>query len=217
MIIFEIEKNLLEVIDLLEQNGGEMTDEVNEILNVNRNEIEIKLSQYRHIIMKVQSEIQTGNDEIKRIQNMIARKNKALESLAMYSQKAIELYGLEISTSKAKNKPKQVKLKNDVRAILSFTENVELAETINNKSTLNFPEELIPYSKLQYSLKLTLEEYNKISELVDIFETSVLENNIDIKSNVEISTNKTDVKKAIGEGIEFENVKININPKIEFK
>ena len=216
MTIFDIEKELLEVIDLLEQNEGDMTDEITEKLNVNRDELEVKLSQYRHIIMKVQSEIKSGNDEIIRIQNIIERKNKALESLAMYSQKAIELYGLEVSTSKAKNKPKQVKLKNDVRAVLSFTESVEL-EKLNNKSLIDFPEELLPYSKVDYTMKLMANDYIKFKGEIDSLFNDVINPEAFGTVALEITTNKTMVKQAMEDGVEFESARVKLKSKIEFK
>ena len=212
MTIFEIEKEFLDIIELLEESEGELTEEIHEKLFVNRNEAVNKLNQYRYIMLKLKSEIEVGNQEISRIQSIIKNKNKSIERLEEYSKKAVEMYGLFSIKSKAKNLPVYVELPNDLKAIVSYTEsiNVDLEDTHN---LLALPKELEEYTNINLNFNdIPLNEYNEVKqELYDLLVNTKFSTIIDLK------VSKSLIKQAISEGIEFENARIEVKGKVNFK
>ena len=212
MTIFEIEKEFLDIIELLEESEGELTEEIHEKLFVNRNEAVNKLNQYRYIMLKLKSEIEVGNQEISRIQSIIKNKNKSIERLEEYSKKAVEMYGLFSIKSKAKNLPVYVELPNDLKAIVSYTESVDI-DLKDTHNLIALPKELEEYTNINLNFNdIPLNEYNEVKqELYDLLVNTKFSTIIDLK------VSKSLIKQAISEGIEFENARIEVKGKVNFK
>jgi hypothetical protein len=204
--IFDIERNILEAVDMLEESGGEITDEISEILNINRDEIKEKLNQYYYVTKKLESEIELANFEINRLSEKRNLKQKNIDNIKSYVKKALELFGLEVTKSKAKNKPKEVNT-GYITAKISYNESLEIDKEIN---ITNVPDELQDFTTVNINFNLPYKEY--IEEYS--FDNKEIENMAKIKIN---NISKTDIKKEIEEGKEFEYVHTLINEKIEFK
>ena len=203
--IFDIERDILDVISQLEENEGEITEEIEEVLSINRNELKTKLQQYSYVNKKINSEIELAKFEIKRLQGLVKRKEKAIEKLDEYSEKAIELYGLENSKSKAKKKPKEVDLGLE-KAVLSYTEAVEI--TVEPKSLVDIPEDLQFFTTVEITKSYYYEE--AIEQLS--------KENQDKLPKVTFNINKKELKEELSkEDNRIENAVIKQNSNLKFK
>lgn len=202
--IFDIERDILDVISQLEENEGEITDEIEEVLNISRNELKDKLKQYSWVNKKINSEIELAKFEIKRLQGLVKRKEKAIEKLDEYSEKAVELYGLENSKSKAKKKPKEVDLGLE-KAILSYTESVEI--TVEPKSVSDIPEDLQLFTVVEITKSYNYEE--AIKKL-----NSISDRTYEVNFNI----SKKDLKEELlKENCKIESAVIKQNSNLKFK
>jgi len=84
----------LSFIDLMEENGGELTDEIAEELAIRRDNFKYKAEAYAKFILKLESEADAAAAEIKRIQalkkakeNTVARlKESLLAALMVFTE-----------------------------------------------------------------------------------------------------------------------------------
>jgi hypothetical protein len=84
----------LSFIELMEENGGELTDEIAEELAIRRDNFKYKAEAYAKFILKLESEADAASAEIKRIQalkkakeNTIARlKESLLAALMVFTE-----------------------------------------------------------------------------------------------------------------------------------
>ena len=65
--IFEINTDYIELADLLDELGGELTPEIEERLKINREELEAKVKAYVHLIRVRESNITAVDNEIARL------------------------------------------------------------------------------------------------------------------------------------------------------
>jgi hypothetical protein len=207
--IFDIERNILEAIDMLEESGGEITDEISEILNINRDEIKEKLNQYYYVTKKLEGEVELANFEINRLSEKRNLKQKNIDNIKSYVKKALELFGLEVTKSKAKNKPKEVNT-GYITAKISYTESLEVDKEIN---ITNVPDELQDFTTVSIN---AISPYSEYKQLKDTIAKSMWSEKMSIICKIQ-NISKADIKKEIEEGKEFEYVQTLINEKIEFK
>ena len=81
MNIFEISKELESVFDELEENGGELTDELEEKLSISQDEFRSKVDAYLSVIRHTESDVDCCDKEIKRLQAVKKSKQNAIERL----------------------------------------------------------------------------------------------------------------------------------------
>lgn len=93
--LFGIQAEYLEALDMLEENGGELTDEINERLNINKNELEDKFKAYHHVITMKEGEMSTIDAEIERLKALRSTKATTVERLKEMLLNAVILYGDE--------------------------------------------------------------------------------------------------------------------------
>lgn len=74
--LFEIQAGLEDIFDTLEENGGELTPELEEALAVHENDLKDKLSGYVYAVRKMKSEIEACKTEKKRIDDIKKRNEK---------------------------------------------------------------------------------------------------------------------------------------------
>jgi hypothetical protein len=93
--LFQINSELVEVTNLLIENGGELTPELESRLQIAENELKAKSVNYYHVIKELESTTNMIDAEIKRLQELKkARVNtiEKLENALLYSMK---LHGIE--------------------------------------------------------------------------------------------------------------------------
>ena len=95
--LWQLTQEELSFISLMEENGGEVTDEVMEDLAIRRDNFSHKAEAYAKFILKLESESDQAAAEIKRIQAIKKAKDKTVERLRENLLAALMLFGQEDS------------------------------------------------------------------------------------------------------------------------
>ena len=93
MNIFEISKELESVFDELEENDGELTEELEEKLSISQDEFRSKVNAYLSIIKHTESDIDCCDKEIKRLQSVKKSKQNTIDRLKNILVWAIDKFG----------------------------------------------------------------------------------------------------------------------------
>jgi hypothetical protein len=95
--LWQLTMEELSFISLMEENGGEVTDELLEELAIRRDNFQHKAESYAKFILKLESESEQAADEIKRIQAIKKSKDKTVDRLKETLLAALMLFGQEDS------------------------------------------------------------------------------------------------------------------------
>jgi hypothetical protein len=95
--LWQLTQEELSFISLMEENGGEVTDELLEELAIRRDNFQHKAEAYAKFILKLESESDQAADEIKRIQAIKKSKDKTVDRLKETLLAALMLFGQEDS------------------------------------------------------------------------------------------------------------------------
>lgn len=93
MNIFEISKDIESVFEELEENGGELTDELEEKLSISQDEFRSKVDAYLSVIRHTESDVDCCDKEIKRLQVIKKTKQNSIERLKNILVWAIDKFG----------------------------------------------------------------------------------------------------------------------------
>lgn len=93
MNIFEISKELESVFDELEENDGELTEELEEKLSISQDEFRSKVNAYLSIIKHTESDVDCCDKEIKRLQSVKKSKQNTIDRLKNILVWAIDKFG----------------------------------------------------------------------------------------------------------------------------
>jgi hypothetical protein len=95
MNLWELTQEELSFIALMEETGGEVTDEILEELAIRKENFEAKAESYTKLIMKLESEVDIAAAEIKRIQSLKKTKENTVERLKETLKNAVMVFGRE--------------------------------------------------------------------------------------------------------------------------
>lgn len=101
MNIWEIQKDILDIFNELEENGGELTDELAERLNISQENFRSKVEGYINVIKSVKADIDAIDQETKRLAELKKIKTNSVDRLNNVIINAIEMFG---DTSKSGSK-----------------------------------------------------------------------------------------------------------------
>lgn len=93
--LFNISSELKSIIEEIEYNGGEVTDEILEQLAITEDNLKDKLSNYRKYITASQGEISILKEEIARLQGLVKSKDKTINRLKSNMLQAVNDFGEE--------------------------------------------------------------------------------------------------------------------------
>jgi len=93
MNIWEIQQDLLAIFDELEENGGELTEELEEKLAITKENFKTKVEGYVNVIKQVKSDIAAIDQESKRLAELKKSKNAVIERLTKVLVPAIQNFG----------------------------------------------------------------------------------------------------------------------------
>lgn len=93
MNIFQIQQELQEVFDILEENGGELTPELEEVLTVTTENFKSKIKDYVEVIKQTEADLRLIKEEQDRLNNIKKSKVRVIERLNSIIIPAIETYG----------------------------------------------------------------------------------------------------------------------------
>ena len=90
--LFQLTLEELSFIELMEENGGEVTDEILEDLAIRRDNFQHKAEAYTRFILKLESEADAAAAEIKRIQALKKAKDNTVARLKEHLLAAIMVF-----------------------------------------------------------------------------------------------------------------------------
>ena len=93
MNIWQIQQDLLAIFDELEENGGELTEELEEKLAISKENFRTKVEGYVNVIKQVKSDIAAIDQESKRLAELKKSKNAVIERLTKVLVPAIQNFG----------------------------------------------------------------------------------------------------------------------------
>lgn len=93
MNIYQIKCNLLSIFDELEENGGELTPELEEALVINQENLKEKIEDYSHVITMLNGDINTIKTEQKRLKDLADKKQKIIDKIKKIITESIEEFG----------------------------------------------------------------------------------------------------------------------------
>lgn len=102
MNLYFIEQELLDIFDTLEENGGELTPELEERLSIAQEDFTDKIEKYTHVISKYNADINFIKAEQKRLKELADAKAKVVDRLSKIMIDAIDKFGNEKPKSKTK-------------------------------------------------------------------------------------------------------------------
>ncbi len=145
MNIFEISKDIESVFEELEENGGELTDELEEKLSISQDEFRSKVDAYLSVIRHTESDVDCCDKEIKRLQAIKKTKQNSIERLKNILVWAIDKFGdvnksgnkyIDLGTSKV-----TIKASNKVVVNEEYADDI-IASTFGELREANYTNEL---------------------------------------------------------------------------
>ncbi len=91
--IYQISQELLSIFDELEENGGELTPELKEQLNITQEEFKDKIKSYSNVVKMLENDIIDIKAEKARLNDLQKSKEKSIERLKKIMAEAIEMFG----------------------------------------------------------------------------------------------------------------------------
>lgn len=95
MNIYQIEQEFLSISNELIENGGELSPDLEIALAINKEQLQNKGINYGYVIKSLESDINTIDEEIKRLNALKSSRSKASELLKNTIKEAMQLYGIE--------------------------------------------------------------------------------------------------------------------------
>lgn len=93
--IFDIERDLYNIFEELEENGGELTPELEEKLELNGQEVTRKVKSYVGYIQKLNSDMAAIKAEQERLKTLADNKQKTIDNISHLVLYAIDKFGQE--------------------------------------------------------------------------------------------------------------------------
>lgn len=93
MNIFQLNQEFLEIFEELEENGGELTPEIEEQLKINQTDVNNKVESYTQVIAQLNSDIELIKSEKKRLDDLKLSKEKTIESIKKLILYALDYFG----------------------------------------------------------------------------------------------------------------------------
>jgi hypothetical protein len=179
--LFNLSEEYIQLMYAIEEAEGELTPELEYLLEVNQQEVEQKLKAYHYIIKQLEGEQKVLDDEIDRLKLKKQTKENAIKRLKDSTLVALQLFG--VKTDKG-----NYKLKYDNLSIWSVgTESVNVIDenavpdtfktvSIKTKLSLNALKIIMPIIHKEHFPNMS---YN---EFVDMFLANEIYMNIDKKA-----------------------------------
>jgi FtsZ-binding cell division protein ZapB len=153
--IYQISQELLSIFDEIEENGGELTPELEKALEVNRASFASKVKDYTNVIKMMQTDIAAIKDEKARLSDLQKSKEKTIERLKKVLMQAIEQFGDD-----SKNGSKFVDFGTG-KVFVRNTQVVEVDEDATNRFVNRFMAALSWYN-MANQLDQSIVDYNEI-------------------------------------------------------
>lgn len=98
MNLFEISTELQNIYNAIEENEGEITPEIAEALEINEENLRLKLHDYSCLIKSLKTDVEACNIEAKRIASVKKSKEALIEKLSTIVADAVDKFGMSTKT-----------------------------------------------------------------------------------------------------------------------
>ena len=95
MNIYQIERQQRELVELLIENGGEITDDINLALQITQEQLQAKGISYGMVVKQLDSEVDIINSEIARLQVLKVSRTKTIDRLKDTLKRAMDTFEIE--------------------------------------------------------------------------------------------------------------------------
>ena len=175
MNIFEISQDLQDIYNELEENGGELTPELEEKLTISEADFKSKVKSYTDVIKCVESDIKLIDEEVDRLKTLKESKKKTIARLEKVIIWAIDKFG---ETNKSGNKFVDF---GTGKVNVRISDKVEVNDEYADNTVNNFITTITEYARTKEIF------YNDVEELIPIQNEEDLKGvNVDISFNVPI-------------------------------
>ena len=93
--IYNIEREYLEIAEILQDNGGELTEELETALAINKDELSVKAANYGYVIKSILDSNDSIDSELARLTALKTAGTKSIDRLKHAVHTAMDLYGIE--------------------------------------------------------------------------------------------------------------------------
>lgn len=93
--IYNIEREYLEIAEILQENGGELTEEVETALAINKDELSVKAANYGYVVKSIVDDNNAIDAEIERLTALKSAGSKTIDRLKHAVHTAMDMYGIE--------------------------------------------------------------------------------------------------------------------------
>lgn len=93
--LYNIQDEYMHLADLIVANGGEVTDEIESALRINKESLENKAVNYGFICKEMEAAITTIDEEIDRLNSLKKSRTKTVSKLKDTLSAAMQIYGVE--------------------------------------------------------------------------------------------------------------------------
>lgn len=188
--LFNLQEEYLYLMADIEEAGGEITPELEERLAINKEDAKEKFDAYAHIIALKEGQNRIIDDEIARLNNLKITNVKTIDRLKDTLLTALELFGDYGKTGNRKLETVTHKFWNVYHKPLAIDEDASLPDTVGDHIIRTFT----------LDVRLTTEQKDKITELLT---------EDDFVPNFSGIISRTEIKKALEEGLEIDGAKID--------
>ena len=196
--LFDIEQSFLNIFEELEENGGELTPELEDALNITQENFINKIKSYVNVIKSYKNDLDAVKCESNRLKDYKTTKNNTLERLNNRVIEAVEKFGDtnkngvnfvdystgKVSIRKTKNITVDEELFNKISSALSLYfstySNVSSKDDLLNYLVydcgLNVTEDDLKYIvysvQREYNINDLINNFNKVKEINENFNSS---------------------------------------------
>ena len=93
MNIWQIQQELLSIFNELEENGGELTEELEQQLAISQEDFRAKVESYTNVIKSIKTDIAAIDKESKRLAELKKSKTAVIDRLSKVIISAVEMFG----------------------------------------------------------------------------------------------------------------------------
>lgn len=161
--LFDIEQSFLNIFEELEENGGELTPELEDALNITQENFINKIKSYVNVIKSYKNDLDAVKCESNRLKDYKTTKNNTLERLNNRVIEAVEKFG---DTNK-----------NGVNFVDYSTGKVSIRKT----KSITIDEEL--FNKITSALSLYFDTFSNISSEKDVLDYLVTNCGLNVTEN----------------------------------
>lgn len=213
--IYDIAEDYIAVIAEIENNDGELTEYLEQRLQIAEDELEEKLRAYRSVIKQNESFVDYNKDEIKRLRDRNKSFDNTKERLCKYIIPALHMFGKQTASGNFSIKypdfsvstrcTESVNLNSDkvqtllnAKAGLIETDSQVAKVLLNNQSALDL------LGDVEITIKVPFTEISKYRKELQADSTSGIVWNIPKKNLKELIENRDNLYSAINDGLDDE-------------